>query len=233
VRFLEVKPTVAHVALTLLTSMFMHGGWMHLLGNMLFLWVFGNNIEDRLGHVTFALFYVLGGMVAILCHWAMIAAPHDLLPTVGASGAVAVMLGAYAVTYPHARVTVLILLIIIPIFVKVPAMVVLGFWILGELMSAWLDDPGLVSGVAFWAHIGGFFTGALVMPILAAGTPEPNENWEKEAKEQFDFKQGEAAALPQRSGDPNRAGNWWDEIPPRRDMPVPRNDAWWTDRRGQ
>jgi hypothetical protein len=86
--------------------------------------------------------------------------------------------------------------------------------------------------VAFWAHIGGFFTGAIVMPILAAGTPEPTENWDKEAKEQFDFGKGETPTPPKRTAQPDPNSNWWDEIPPRRDMPVPRNDAWWNDRRG-
>lgn len=235
-RYLEIQPTVSHVGFSLVTSMFMHAGWFHVLGNMLFFWVFGNNIEDRLGHVVFTLFYLAGGAMADLCHWLMAQPPYDLMPVVGASGAVAVILGAYAVTYPRAKVRVFVLLGCIPLIIQIPAMIVLGLWVLKDIFAVWMEHQGFVTNVALWAHIGGFFTGALVMPLLAAGTPEPGENWEKEAESQFDYHSIDPEQRVRDRTAAGAAGIWWDEPsvrrPPPGDVPPTRqgdDSIWWDD----
>lgn len=184
---LVLPVTTEAVGLTLLSCMFLHGGLLHVAGNMWFLWIFGNNIEDRLGHVTFFLFYIIGGGIADLCHWGMAPAALADVPTIGASGAVAVMLGAYIVTYPMAKVRTIVLLCVIPLFVRIPAYILLGIWILLQLLEASVAQEGIATNVAFWAHIGGFFTGMLIMPLLAAGTPEPGQDWKREADSEFDF----------------------------------------------
>ena len=150
--------------LTLVTSMFLHGGWLHLIGNMWYLWIFGDNIEDRLGHRRFVLFYLGGGLVAGLAQY--IALPSSGLPTVGASGAIAAVLGAYAVTFPRARVVTLIPLFLFWPIVALPALVVLGLWFVfqffsGALSLAWSGG----GGVAWWAHIGGFVYGMAAMKL--------------------------------------------------------------------
>ena len=152
------------VLLTILTSVFIHAGWLHIAGNMLFLWVFGDNVEDRLGHVGFLLFYLLAGVVASLCQ-AFINV-DSLTPTVGASGAVAGVLGAYIVYYPKARITTLIPIAIVLIPFPLPAVVVIGVWFVQNLLSgfATLGTVGAPdSGIAFFAHIGGFLFGALMV----------------------------------------------------------------------
>jgi membrane associated rhomboid family serine protease len=153
------------VLVTILTSIFVHGGLLHILGNMLFLWVFGDNVEDRLGHAFYAVFYLLGGFVASLTQgWVE---PDSLVPTVGASGAVAAVLGAYIVYFPKARVTTLLPFfpfILIPF--AVPAFIMIGLWFLQNLLSGFATLSPEVgtpdSGVAFFAHIGGFVFGAIV-----------------------------------------------------------------------
>jgi membrane associated rhomboid family serine protease len=190
----EVVKLEAHggeIILSLLTTMFLHGGWLHLLGNMWFFWIFGNNIEDRLGSLFFTIFYVIGGLIASAMQWAMTPAGGADVPIVGASGAVAVILGAYAVTYPTARVRTLVILFIITI-IELPALVVLGVWFLFQIVPAMmeLNANAAAEGVAWWAHIGGFIAGLVIMPFLSAGTPEPKEDWEGEAKRQFQFGSG-------------------------------------------
>lgn len=146
---------------SVLTSMFLHASWMHLLGNMLYLWIFGDNVEDRLGHFWYLLFYLAGGFVAALAHWAI--NPASSIPTVGASGAIAAVLGAYLLMYPRARVYTFIP---IGFFVRLrllPASVVLLLWFILQLFSGVLTiGAGDVGGTAFWAHIGGFVFGVLV-----------------------------------------------------------------------
>ena len=146
---------------SVLTSMFLHASWMHLLGNMLYLWIFGDNVEDRLGHFWYLLFYLAGGFVAALAHWAI--NPASSIPTVGASGAIAAVLGAYLLMYPRARVYTFIP---IGFFVRLrllPASVVLVLWFILQLFSGVLTiGAGDVGGTAFWAHIGGFVFGVLV-----------------------------------------------------------------------
>lgn len=164
----KVPRNVPATLTTVLTSIFLHAGIVHLVGNMWFLWLFGNNIEDRLGHVPFLLFYLLGGIVASLCHWIAVSEAASIMPTVGASGAVSAVLGAYAVTYPQARVRCLLLLFIILLFVDLPAIVVLGLWIgMQVVQGLGAIHLGIDGGVAWWAHVGGFVWGAILMPTLA------------------------------------------------------------------
>ena len=148
--------------LTLFTSMFLHGGFMHLLGNMLYLWVFGNNVEDAMGHVRFVAFYLICGVIAAWAHaWFD---PDSALPMIGASGAISGVLGAYLVLFPHARVLVGIPLgfYVHPIYL--PAAWVLGFWIALQLLNAGMADGG--GGVAWLAHVGGFIAGMLLIPLF-------------------------------------------------------------------
>lgn len=148
---------------SILVSMFLHGGWAHIVGNMLYLWIFGDNVEDRLGHVKYLVFYLGCGWMATLAHaWAN---PHSALPSIGASGAIAGVLGAYLVMFPRARVITLIPLGFFLRLAELPAILVLGFWFVLQLFSgvaslgAHTADSG---GVAFWAHIGGFAVGLVV-----------------------------------------------------------------------
>ena len=151
--------------ITIFTAMFMHGGWLHLLGNMLFLWIFGDNVEDRLGHVKFLVFYLLAGIAATLAQFAL--APHSTVPNVGASGAIAGVLGAYILMFPQSRVNVLLGRQI----VAMPAVIVLGMWIALQLFSgvgtiAHTDESANAGGVAYMAHIGGFAAGLLMAFLL-------------------------------------------------------------------
>jgi rhomboid family protein len=153
---------------TLFTSMFMHGSLLHLAGNMLFLWIFGNNIEDSMSPWRFAVFYVLGGLVAVFAQ--VLVDPSATAPTVGASGAIAGVLGAYAVLYPRARVVTVVFIIIFFTVIELPALLVLGLWILLQLFlgASDLTSPaGGAGGVAYFAHIGGFAFGLLAIKLFA------------------------------------------------------------------
>ena len=143
----------------LFTSQFIHGSWAHILGNMVFLWIFGDNVEDAMGHVRYLVFYLLGGAIAGLAQVA--SDPSGAVPTVGASGAIAAVLGAYLVTYPRASVSVLIPIIVIPWFTEVPAALMMAVWFLTQLVSvgSMTEAAGGSGGVAYWAHIGGFLAG--------------------------------------------------------------------------
>jgi membrane associated rhomboid family serine protease len=156
---------------TLVTSMFLHGGWLHLLGNMLYLWIFGDNVEDRVGHGRFVFFYLGCGIAAGLAH--LISNPMSIVPTVGASGAIAGVMGAYFVLYPRSRILTLIPLIIYFEVIEVPAILFLGFWFVLQLLSGvgTLGRADAASGgIAFWAHIAGFVAGASL--IFVARRPE-------------------------------------------------------------
>jgi membrane associated rhomboid family serine protease len=153
-------------AVTLVTSMFLHGGWMHLLGNMLYLWIFGNNVEDRLGHVGFLLFYLAAGLTAAAAQ--ILPDPGSLVPMVGASGAISGVLGAYVVLFPHARVLVAIPLGFI-FFRYVRAVWVLGIWFGLQIVSAVMGPAE--SGVAWWAHVGGFVVGFLAAQAMRPIAP--------------------------------------------------------------
>ncbi len=161
----ELPPEISLVppGLTVLTSMFLHGGWMHLLGNMLYLWIFGDNVEDAMGHGRFVVFYLLCGVAAALAQ--AVPDPQSTLPMVGASGAISGVLGAYLLLYPHARVLVLIPLGFILQTVRLPAGVVLILWFALQFISN-LFAPAGSGGVAFRAHIGGFLAGMLLIALF-------------------------------------------------------------------
>lgn len=147
---------------TLLTSMFLHGGWVHLIGNMLFLWVFADNIEAVIGNFNFILFYLAGGLAAAMAH--VLASPGSTVPAVGASGAISAVLGAYLVLFPASRIRVLVVYFFRSF--SMPAIYFLGFWIIQQLISGFFSlgtvaNRAQVSGVAWWAHIGGFAFGLL------------------------------------------------------------------------
>ena len=160
---LPPEAAIVPAPVTLLTSMFLHGSWLHLIGNMLFLWVFGDNIEDAMGHRRFVLFYLLCGAAAGLAHAASV--PGSTIPTVGASGAVAGVLGAYFMLHPRVGVWGL-LFGIVPI--RLPTVIVLGTWIGLEALNA-LTAPSDGAGIAWWAHVGGFFAGAVLIVFFRKG----------------------------------------------------------------
>jgi membrane associated rhomboid family serine protease len=158
------------VWITPFTAMFMHGGLLHLGGNMLFLWIFGNNVEDAMGPVKFLLFYVIGGLCALGLQVAI--DPGSTVPTIGASGAIAAVLGGYIVLHPRARVLTVIFIIFFFTLVEIPALFVLGIWFLEQVAFGYfgLNDPtGNGGGVAYFAHIGGFVFGLLTIRLWVAG----------------------------------------------------------------
>ncbi len=150
--------------LTVLTSMFMHGGVLHLAGNMLYLWIFGNNVEDSMGRGRFIVFYVLCGIAAALAQG--LAAPESQVPMIGASGAIGGVLGAYIMLHPRANVRVFFWFIIIFRLFNIPAVIVLGVWFLGQVLSGVTTPTDGEGGVAFWAHVGGFVAGAVLIPFF-------------------------------------------------------------------
>lgn len=155
----------ASTYLPLLTNTFLHGGWLHLIFNMWTLWLFGPAVEDRFGHSRFVAFYLVCGIIASATH--ALFGPGSLLPVLGASGAIAAVLGAYTVMFPFSRIIVLIPIIIIPLFIPVPAMLFTGFWFTTQLFSAtfaWLIPDG-AGGIAWWAHVGGFLAGIVMTPF--------------------------------------------------------------------
>jgi membrane associated rhomboid family serine protease len=157
---------------TLVTSMFLHGGWLHIISNMWFLWVFGDNVEDRLGHVRFLLFYLVCGVAAAAT--LVLITPAATVPTIGASGAIAGVLGAYFIFFPTAQVIVLLPIFIIPLFFPVPAVLFIGFWFVMQFFTGTLSlasSAQAVGGVAWWAHVGGFLTGAALCRVFAARRP--------------------------------------------------------------
>jgi membrane associated rhomboid family serine protease len=155
--------------LTLLTSMFMHGGWLHIVFNMLFLWIFGNNVEDSMGRLKFAVFYLLGGLAAVLAQVAV--DPSSTAPTVGASGAIAAVLGGYMLLYPRARVLTVVFLFFFFTFIEIPALVMLGIWLFLQFLPAVgqlaTPDVGNGGGVAYFAHLGGFLFGMATIFLFA------------------------------------------------------------------
>lgn len=158
---------VVRPALTLLSSMFIHGGWMHLLGNMLFLYIFGDNVEDRLGHGAYLVFYLLCGAGAALVQ--VYAQQNSAAPLIGASGAISGVLGAYFLLYPRARVLTLIPLFVFFPVVELSAFFFLGFWFLLQFIQGALAAAGgdaAAGGVAWWAHAGGFVAGAVLLPVF-------------------------------------------------------------------
>ena len=165
---------------SIFSSMFMHAGWLHLLGNMLYLWIFGDNVEDLLGHTRYLLFYLAGGIIASLTHVYLY--PASTIPTVGASGAIAAVLGAYLILFPNRKVLTLIPLGFFTQIARIPAVIVLGLWFILQLFEGTLAlGSAQLGGVAFWAHIGGFVFGMLVGPLLRQRQqPTPySTNWNR------------------------------------------------------
>jgi membrane associated rhomboid family serine protease len=168
VRQYGVVPRYFDVA-SVFTSMFLHGGWMHIIGNMLFLWIFGDNVEDRVGHGRFIVFYFLCGAVAGFAH--VFSEPLSTVPTIGASGAVAGVMGAYFVLYPHSRILTLLPIFIFWQIIEVPAIVFLGLWFLLQLVSGvgtslMATQGAPAGGIAFWAHVAGFLAGVLLVNVF-------------------------------------------------------------------
>lgn len=167
---IDLQPTEPTVYITLLTSMFMHGGWMHLLGNMLFLWIFGDNLENRMGRIRYLIFYLLTGLVASLAHVFSTFAFGDnpFIPSLGASGAISGVLGGYLVLFPKRQVKVIMLRML----TSVPAIVAIGLWFMLQLIQAFgviAAGPQSGGGVAFMAHVGGFVAGLILVKLFAAG----------------------------------------------------------------
>jgi len=161
--FRDVQPI--HPVLTLFTSMFMHGSILHLASNMLYLWIFGNNIEDKLGYVKFIIFYILCGVAAAYSH--ALTNPSSTTPMIGASGAIAGILGAYLLLFPRARVHTLIFLGFFIQVVRLPAVIVIGFWIVIQIINGMLNAGSAPQGgVAWFAHIGGFLVGIFLIKIF-------------------------------------------------------------------
>ena len=178
----EANPGVALIPLeqaawfiTLFTSMFMHGGILHIAGNMLFLWVFGNNIEDALGRVKYVLFYLAAGLVAVYSQAAL--DPGSTVPTIGASGAVAGVLGAYALLHPKTRVLTLIFLVFFVTLVEIPALILLGIWFVLQFIPALgqvaTPEAGGGEGIAYFAHVGGFLFGLATIRLLVRRNRDP------------------------------------------------------------
>ena len=149
--------------ITIFTSMFMHGGWFHLIGNMVFLWIFGDNVEDSMGRVKFIIFYLLAGIAA--AYTQALIDPSSEIPMIGASGAIAGVLGAYLLLHPKANVNVLLWIIIFITVIRVPASIVLGFWIISQFFYLGVASTG-EGGVAYFAHIGGFIAGMGLIPFF-------------------------------------------------------------------
>ena len=160
---LPVELEILPAWLTIFTSMFLHGGWMHPIGNMLYLWVFGNNVEDAMGHRRFIVFYLACGLLAALTQ--AVLNPDSEIPMIGASGAISGVLGAYLLLHPHARILVVIPIIIVVYTPWIAAYWVLGFWFVLQLINSLTSDSD-VGGVAYGAHIGGFVAGMLLIPLF-------------------------------------------------------------------
>ena len=165
VKILPAQVAAIPPLMSIFTSIFLHGGWMHLVGNMWFLWIFGNNIEEAMGHARYLAFYLICGILASASH--IVSSPDSSIPSIGASGAIAGALGAYIMLYPRARVWTLIFLGFFIRLMYLPAGVILGFWILLQFINGSMmmgrQDTG---GVAFWAHVGGFIAGILLVGLF-------------------------------------------------------------------
>jgi len=207
---LPAKLAVVPPWATIFTSMFLHGGWLHIGGNMLFLWIFGNNVEDVLGHVRYLLLYLLSGAAAALGQ--ALTDPSSTVPMVGASGAIAGVLGVYLLLYPYANVHVLVLLLIFLRIITVPAWILLCLWFGAQLVSGLMSGSG--AGVAFWAHVAGFVAGILLFMVMR---PRGGTLWRPPRSAPF-------AAMPPRSFTGRRTlqGSVPDSGPPR----FRRNNPW-------
>jgi membrane associated rhomboid family serine protease len=169
----ETLPPQLHTIpsqLTLITSMFLHGSWMHLIGNIWYLWIFGDNVEEAMGHFRFFVFYMVSGLLASLSH--IFSGAGSVLPSIGASGAISGVLGAYLLLYPRARVLTLIFLGWFIRLIYIPAGFILVFWFLLQLLSGSMAGGQDAGGVAFWAHIGGFVAGLMLVKLFRKNKQE-------------------------------------------------------------
>jgi membrane associated rhomboid family serine protease len=168
----------AEGVLPFFTSMFLHGGWLHLIGNMWFLWLFGDNVEDRLGHGRYLVLYLAGGLAGALAHWGFNL--NSQVPTVGASGAIAAVMGAYLITFPGARIRTVVPVFIFLTWFDIPAFLMLIYWLLIQVLSgmasAAVADP-MQGGVAFFAHVGGFVAGISLMLLLRTQRRQRVVSW--------------------------------------------------------
>ena len=164
--FVDISPeNLVPIPFTILTAMFIHGGWLHLLSNMLYLWIFGDNVEDRLGHGKYLFFYVMCGMMASVVHGFMDI--NSKVPSVGASGAIAGVLAAYLYLFPGARIKTLFVVFVFVKIIKLPALIVLGLWILAQILSGFAEYGSQTGGgIAWFAHIGGFVSGLVLIAVM-------------------------------------------------------------------
>jgi len=173
---------------SLLTSLFLHGGWLHYLSNMLYLWIFGDNVEDRMGHGCYLIFYLICGVAANLVQFHI--NPYASVPTIGASGAIAGVLGAYFILYPYARILTMIPIFIFIEFIQLPAFFLLLFWFIQQYIMGTLSTamPGQ-SGIAWWAHIGGFVSGMILVLLFQRNDRRPlsSEYWVKKQSKYYQF----------------------------------------------
>ncbi len=168
------EPAIAWV--TIFTSMFLHGGWLHIIGNMWFLYIFGDNVESRMGGMRYLIFYLLSGVAAALLQ--IFVLPTSQVPTIGASGAIAGVLGAYLISFPRARIASLVPIIFIFTIIEIPAAIFLILWFLLQLYSGLFAVGANASGIAWWAHVGGFVFGMLAISFFATGAVYRNWNQE-------------------------------------------------------
>lgn len=156
---------------TLISSMFMHGGWFHFLGNMLYLWIFGDNVEDAFGHFFYLVVYLVSGVAGSLLQ--ILVSPYSRIPTIGASGAISGVMGAYFVLFPRARILTLVPFFMFMRLIYIPASILLGFWILFQMLYGCSSAPGTGGGIAYFAHIGGFIAGVLFGLIIRRRVRRP------------------------------------------------------------
>lgn len=156
---------------TIFSSMFLHGGWFHFLGNMLYLWIFGDNVEDAFGHFFYLLIYIISGITGNF--FQVLVAPYSRIPTIGASGAISGIMGAYFVLYPRARVLTLVPFFFFIRLIYLPASILLGFWILVQILYGCSSSPGAGGGIAFFVHIGGFICGVLFALLIRKKVRRP------------------------------------------------------------
>jgi len=173
--FMNGTPQPIGPVASIFTSMFMHGNFLHVGGNMLYLWIFGNNIEDRLGHIRFIIFYVLCGVAAVYAH--TLSDPSSTMPMIGASGAVSGVLGAYILLFPKAQVYTLMFLGFFIQVIRLPALIVIGFWAIIQLVSGFATRTAAQGGIAFFAHVGGFVFGLSAIKIFLIGKRRRRERW--------------------------------------------------------
>lgn len=161
--------TTTSIWIPFITSIFLHGGWLHVLGNMLYLWVFGDNVEDRLGHWRYLILYLGAGVIGSLLQ--IFINPTSEIPIIGASGAIAGVLGAYMISFPRARIETLVILIIFITIIRIPAVVFIFFWFALQLLNGLASLPGGIEQIAWWAHIGGFMGGIVLLQLLKTDEP--------------------------------------------------------------